>query len=211
MKGVYSIAAGLLVAAFTVAGCGHLPEHHMGAMYTTLIDGEKGLENFDRVGDANWRAEGGAIVADKGKGGHLVSKKSYRNFELRAEFWAETTTQSGIFMRIQDPKNIGSANAYEVNIYDLRPELEYGTAAIVGVASVPVPLRWKAGAPKGGKWNTFHITAKGDELTVVMNGEVTVHTRDRKFAQGPFSLQFGNLPKAPGGPIKWRKVMIREI
>ena len=207
MKRILGIAAGLLVVALTVSGCAHGP----GGGWTALIDGEKGLENFDRVGDVNWRSEGGAIVGDKGKGGHLVSKKSFKDFELRAEFWAQTETQSGIFFRLSDRNKIGSANAYEANIYDLRPGQEYATAAIVGVASVPVPLIYKAGGPKGGKWNVMEVTAKGDELTVVFNGVVTAYARDSRFKEGPISLQFGNLPKAPGGPIKWRKVQIREL
>jgi len=206
MKRLLSIA-GLIVIALTLTGCAH----GLGGGWTTLIDGEKGLENFNRDGDANWRAEGGAIVADKGKGGHLVTKKSYKDFEIRAEFWAVTETQSGIFIRISDVNKIGSATAYEANIYDLRPELKYGTAAIVDVAAVPVPLIHKAGGEKGGKWNVMEVTAKGDELTVVFNGAVTAHARDGRFREGPFSLQFGNLPKAPGGPIKWRKVQIREL
>ena len=57
-----------------------------GAGWTTLVNGDKGLENWNQVGDANWRAEGGAIVADKGKSGFLVSKNTYQDFELRAEF-----------------------------------------------------------------------------------------------------------------------------
>ena len=46
--------------------------------WITLLDGSnpKTLDNWNRIGDANWRAEDGAIVADKGKGGHLVSKNS---------------------------------------------------------------------------------------------------------------------------------------
>ncbi|HYC45328.1 MAG TPA: DUF1080 domain-containing protein [Burkholderiales bacterium] len=207
MKRLSGVAAALLVIAFTITGCAH----GLRDGWVSLIDGEKGLENFDRVGDVNWRAEGGAIVGDKGKGGHLVTKKSYKDFELRAEFYAETTTQSGIFVRISDPRKIGSANAYEANIYDLRPGQEYATAAIVDVARVPVPLIYKAGPPKGGKWNVMEIHAKGDELTVVFNGVVTAHARDGRFKQGPISLQFGNLPKAPGGPIKWRKVQIKEL
>jgi hypothetical protein len=207
MKRILGIATGVLVAALTVSGCAHGP----GGGWTTLIDGEKGLENFNRVGDANWRAEGGAIVADKGKGGHLVTKKSYKDFELRAEFWAQTETQSGIFIRISNPDKVGAASAYEVNIYDLRPGREYATAAIVGVASVPVPIIYKAGGPKGGKWNVMEVTAKGDELTVVFNGVVTVHARDGRFKQGPISLQFGNRGKEPGGPIRWRKLQIREL
>ena len=207
MKRILGIVAALLVAALTVSGCAH----GLGGGWTTLIDSEKGLENFNRLGDANWRPEGGAIVADKGKGGHLVTKKSYKDFELRAEFWAQTETQSGIFIRISNPNKVGAASAYEVNIYGLRPGREYATGAIVGVASVPVPIIYKAGGPKGGKWNVMEVTAKGDELTVVFNGVVTVYARDSRFKQGPISLQFGNRGKEPGGPIKWRKLQIREL
>jgi hypothetical protein len=172
MKRLLVIATGLLVAA-----CSSLPAWVPGSGWTTLIDGEKGLENFTREGDANWRAEGGAIVADKGKGGHLVTK-------------------------------IGANSAYEVNIYDQRAGPEFGTAGIVDFAKVP-PHKYKA----GGKWNTFEITAKGSQLTVVFNGDKTVDIQNAKFAQGPFSLQFGNLPpkNAPGGAIRWRKVQVREL
>src|SRR5262245_63217954 len=104
-------ASGLLVIAFTAFGCAM---YDSATGWTTLIDGDKGLDNFNRSGDANWRAEGGAIVADKGKGGHLVTKKSYKDFQIRAEFYAEAKTNSGIFIRIQDPNKIGATNAYEV-------------------------------------------------------------------------------------------------
>jgi hypothetical protein len=76
------LIAVLLFAATAIVGCaGHGPE----SGWVTLIDGDKGLENFDRIGDVNWRAEGGAIVGDKGKGGHLVTKKSYKDFEIYAK------------------------------------------------------------------------------------------------------------------------------
>lgn len=203
MKRRTVITAGATLAALAIAGCAH-----MGSEWTTLIDGDKGLDNFNRVGDANWRAEGGAIVADKGKGGHLVTKSSYKDFEIRAEFWAASNTNSGIFIRISDPKKIGSATAYEVNIWDTRPDPTYGTAAIVDVASVPVPTVYKA----GGRWNTMEITAQGDELTVVFNGSVTAYARNGKFKEGPFALQYGALAKgATSGPIKWRKVQVRTL
>ena len=80
-----SVVGMLFAAVLLVSGCAHMPS----AAWTTLIDGEKGMENLNRIGDANWRAEDGAIVADKGKGGHLASKNSYRNFELYIEFWAD--------------------------------------------------------------------------------------------------------------------------
>jgi hypothetical protein len=203
MKRTLAIAAALLLAA-----CESMPSWMPGGGWTTLIDGEKGLENFDRIGDANWRAEGGAIVADKAaNGGHLVTKKSYKDHQIRAEFYAERFTNSGIFIRAQDPKKIGAANAYEVNIYDQRPGQEYSTAGIVDFAAVPVPAIYKA----EGKWNTFDITVKGDTITVLFNGQKSVEMKNSKFAQGPFSLQFGNHGKQPGGVIKWRKVQVKEL
>lgn len=205
MKRLSVIAMGLLVVAFTVFGCATQP---YGSGWVTLIDGDKGLENWNRIGDANWRAEGGAIVADKGKGGFLVSKNSYKDFEIYAEFWAETDTNSGIFLRASDPNKIGANNAYEVNIWDIRPDPIYGTGAIVDVAPVPVPIVYKA----GGKWNTFEIYAKGTELTVKLNGAVTASAHNSKFASGPFALQYGfGVKGATGGPIKWRKVQIKPL
>jgi hypothetical protein len=204
MKRLSLLAVALLASVLAVAGCSMMPGGDSG--WTTLIDGTKGLDNWNQIGEANWRAEDGAIVADRGKGGYLVSKSSYKDFQIRAEFWADTSTNSGIFIRAQDPNKVGADNAYEVNIYDLRPDPSYGTGGIVNVAKVdPMP---KA----GGKWNTYLITAKGSQLTVVLNGQQTANVSDSKFGQGPFALQFGNGPKdAPGGPIKFRKVEIKPL
>ena len=198
MKRSSVITAGLLVIAFGVFGCSYMPWSDSG--WTTLIDGSSGLGNFNPIGDANWRAENGAIVADKGKGGYLVSKNSYKDFQIRAEFWADTTTNSGVFIRCTDPNKVTATNAYEVNVYDLRPDPSYGTGAIVNVAKVsPMP---KA----GGKWNTYEITAQGSHLVVVLNGQKTADVQDSKHnAGGPFALQYGS------GVVKFRKVQIKPL
>ena len=202
MKRLYVASIALLLAA-----CSSMPSWVPGTGWTTLIDGDKGLENFDRVGEANWRAEGGAIVADKGKGGFLVSKNSYKDFELRVEFWADNNTNSGIFMRCADPKTITDKSCYEANIFDQRADQTYATGGIVHFAKVLQP------AKAGGKWNTYEITAKGSKLTVVLNGTKTAELDHSQFAAGPVALQFGNLPPKgdPGGSIKWRKVQIKAL
>jgi hypothetical protein len=194
----------LTLLALAVAGCAVLS----GGGWITLIDGEKGLENWRQVGDANWHPEGGAIVADRGKGGFLVSRDSYRDFEIRAEFWAAPDTNSGIFLRCADPQKITAATCYEVNIWDIRPDPKYATGAIVDHAPVPVPLVYKA----GGRWNTYEITARGSQLTVKLNGVQTASVQDSKHAAGPLALQYGaGVQGAQGGPIKWRKVQIRPL
>jgi len=205
MKRLFVIAIGLLVVASTVVGCAQMSGSDSG--WITLIDGTSGLDNWNRVGDANWRAEDGAIVADKGKGGFLVSKNSYKDFQLRAEFWADHTANSGIYMRCADPKVITDKSCYEANIFDQRPDPTYGTGGIVHIA--PVSSMHKA----GGRWNTYEITAVGAQLTVVLNGVQTAKVQHSQFAQGPIALQYGSLPPKgdPGGAIKWRKVQIKPL
>jgi hypothetical protein len=198
----------IATAALLLAACSSMPDWMPGGGWTTLIDGEKGMENFNKLGGANWRAEGGAIVADKSPdNSYLVTKNSYKDFQIRAEFWADKLTNSGVFIRAQDPKKIGADNAYEVNIYDARPGPEYATGAIVNFAKTPVPSPYKA----AGKWNTFEITAKGSTITVMFNGQKTVELTNAKFLEGPFALQFGNHGKAPGEVIKYRKVQVKPL
>jgi len=201
----YGLVAAAVVGA--LVSCAQM-RSMTGMDWQTLVDGEKGIENFNAIGDANWHAAGGAIVADKGKAGFLVTKNSYGDFELRAEFYAETDTNSGVFIRCSNPQKLGADTCYEVNIWDIRPEPKYGTGAIVNVAAVPVPIANKA----GGRWNTFEITAKGSQLTVKLNGVQTASVQDGKLASGPFGLQMGpGVKDVQGGPIKWRKVQIRPI
>jgi len=198
----------LVAAAFVLAAsaCSHMGGSESG--WVTLIDGDKGLENFTRVGGANWRAEGGAIVADKiTTTGYLLTKQSYRDFVIRAEFWAEPNTNSGIFIRIQTAPKITATESYEVNIYDARAAgLDYGTGGVPNFAKVDQPY------PKAaGRWNTYVITAKGTDIKIELNGRQTATISNAKFLSGPFALQGGAHGKEAGGAIKWRKVQVREL
>ena len=192
-----AIAAGLFlgVAAFIQ------PALSQSDGWVTLLDASK-MGDWDRVADANWEMKDGALTADKLAGkdpAYLVSKTSYKDFQIKAEFWADEAANSGIFIRCTNPKVIGANTCYEVNIFDKRPDPSYGTGAIVDFAKVnPMP---KA----AGKWNTYEITAKGRKLTVILNGEKTVDIEDSKFADGPIALQYGS------GVVKFRKVQIKPL
>jgi hypothetical protein len=193
-----ALLAGIAVVTFAAVQFTPQASGQSGPGWVTLVDG-KTMGDWDHVGDANWRIEDGALVADKGKTSHLVTKNKYKDFQIYAEFWASGDANSGIFIRCQDPKNIGARNCYEVNIYDQRKDPTYGTGSIVYFAEVnPMP---KA----GGKWNTFEITAKGRTITVMLNGQKTVELHNGMFEEGPFTLQYGE------GVIKWRKVAVKPL
>ncbi|MBK1658470.1 3-keto-disaccharide hydrolase [Paracraurococcus ruber] len=202
-----TLALALPLAAFGLARPG--PALAQAGGFTPLFNG-RDFEGWERIGEANWRVEDGALVADRGNG-FLVSVRDYADFELRAEFWVDAATNSGIYIRATNPKEITAANAYEVNVWDERPEQKYGTGAIVDLAAVdPMPRA-------GGRWNTFEITARGDAFTVVLNGQKTVDgARDGKFRNGRIALQHGlGIRDAAGVPndrgvVRFRKVEIRS-
>ena len=165
--------------------------------WTTLLDG-RSLDGWNAIGDANWRVLDGAVQADKGAG-FLVSKDSYTDFQIRAEFWSDDDANSGIFIRCADAKNVTADNSYEVNIFDKRPDPTYGTGAIVNIAKI-------GKMPEvAGQWNVYEITAKGPLMTVVLNGVQTVQGRDARLSSGPIALQ------RTAGVIKFRKLQIRAI
>lgn len=201
MKRLIKTAAAALVVALAVFGCA---SYSPSSGWVALIDEDKGLENFTRIGDANWRAEGGVIVADKSttKGASvLVSKQSFRDVEIYVEFWAGNETNSGVYLRAPDPKVVNTASgAFEVQIWDKNPNSAYSTGSLVNVAAVQ-PI-YKA----GGRWNTFEIYAKGSEITVRMNGTVTASTQYAKTHEGRIGLQFNN-----GDVIKFRKVLAKPL
>ena len=193
-----ALRAGALAAALALTACANMPG---GGGWTPLVDNGRGMEKLNRVGEADWALVDGALQATKGSGNaYLVTRESYKDFVIRAEFWASDDANSGLFMRCQKPADINDETCYEANIFDQRPDPTYGTGSIVKVAPVRQP------PPKaGGKWNTMEVTLKGDHIVVVLNGEKTVDHRDRKFASGPVALQWGR------GTVKFRKVEIRTI
>jgi Domain of Unknown Function (DUF1080) len=168
-----------------------------GGAWTVLLDG-KSLKGWNVVGDANWTVADGAVQADKGSG-FLVTPASYRDFQITLEFWVSDDANSGVFLRCSDPKAITQMNAYEVNIFDKRPDQSYRTGGIVDVAKPASVIQ------TGGKWNTYDITAKGSQLTVVLNGAKVVEVKDTKHLDGPIALQYG------AGTVKFRNVRIRQL
>ena len=172
-----------------------LQQRAAGAGWTILFDG-KNLDHWTPIGNANWKLANGVVEANMGTG-FLVSKESYGDFELKAEIWTDPDANSGIFIRCSNPMEITAMNAYEVNIFDKRPDPAYRTGAIVNVAKPKVMI------DAANKWVTMEITAKGPRMTVALNGMQTVDVEDRAHARGPIALQYG------AGTVRFRSVQIR--
>ena len=167
------------------------------AGWVTLFNGGAINEKvWTPAGMVNWKVIGNELWSTNGAG-FLVTKQSYGDHEIRADIWVSPDANSGIFIRCENPKEVTAMNAYEVNIFDTRPDQTYRTGGIVDVAK-PMSMM-----NAGNRWNTMEITAKGPRLTVRLNGTPMVDVQDMKHARGPFALQ------GSAGTIRFRNVQIR--
>ena len=90
-------------------------------------------------------------------------------------------------------------NHFAIGSQRFRSFATSGSRPIITNSVVPMP---KA----AGKWNTYDITAKGDHLVVIFNGQKTVDVTDKRLLNAGFvGLQYGS------GVVKFRKVQIRSL
>ena len=106
MKRLSILAAGLLIgaAAFQFSSVASGQSDGWCTLWSTAPGWATGTE----VGKANWAMKDGALTADKLDAvkdrSYLVTKTSYKDFQIKAEFWANDDVNSGIFIRCQDPR-----------------------------------------------------------------------------------------------------------
>lgn len=147
----------------------------------------------------HWSLDEHGILHFDGGGESLVSKKQYRNFELRLEWKVEPGGDSGVYLRGMPQVQIwanptGSGGLYN-NAHHPREPLV--------IADNPV-----------GEWNAFRIIMIGDRITVYLNDRLVVdHTPlenlwDRAAGipeRGEIELQ------AHGSPLWFRNIHLREL
>ena len=147
-----------------------------------------------KPGESHWEVVDGLLVACGEPAGYLNSDKTFKNFVLSLEFRTSETANSGVFVRSPN-----EAGGYEVQIWKQQPA-GYNTGSIVGTAKTARDYAFKAD-----DWNHLQITADGDHLVVVLNGETTLDVRDAKFPDGNIRLQYQQFP------IAFRNIKIRQL
>jgi len=194
-----TIAVATLGVALATLQASHHAVGQTGAGWITLVD-SKTMGDWDRIGDANWRMEDGALVVDKksAKGqNYLVGKTAYKDLEIYVEFFVSDDANSGVFWRCADRTKVGAKFCYEANIND--PSKGDGTGAITGYSWLDHTAR------AGGRWNTFEISVRGPQLSVMMNGKKTAEAKDTTYSEGVIALQYGT------GTVKFRKLAVRPL
>lgn len=156
--------------------------------------------NWEAKGDANWSFTNNELlgVADSSMG-FVVSTKVYKNFELNLEFFPDNTVNSGVFVRCNGDA-ITAADCYEINIWDLHPNQDNRTGAIV------TRLKPFEKVETLNQWNTYKIECNGNRIKAWVNDVLTAELADDQLIEGKIALQaFGT------GKIKFRNVSISPL
>ena len=175
----------------------------LAALASCSVETEVDPGDWQTVGAVPWRVEAGTAEAGPAaESSFLVSRTTYRDFDLTVEFWIDGETNSGVFIRcaaVDAIDDLSPFDCYEVNIFDRHPKQEHRTGAIVLVAR-PV-----AHVDTVGRWNILHIRARGERIQVAVNGTLTAAIGNARVAGGPVALQYGG-----SGIVRFRHLRISE-
>ena len=187
--------------------------------FGVLFNGQN-LNGWDIVGANVWHVENGILYNEGRGGGWLATDSVYGNFELDFEFRMPVDGNSGVFIRAPREGN-PAYQGMEVQLLDdyadmyaqLRPYQFTGSLYDLVAPSQRV-------TKQAGEWQHMVIRADGPIVSVILNGQLTVHANLIEFQdraqrhpgvisrEGYIGFQaYG----AAEGRVEFRNVVIRPI
>jgi len=204
------VGSGVLVATLWVAATASAADDG----FVPLFNG-KDLSGWTTTG--NWIVEEGGTVALHPRPGehgwtrydaYLTTARKYKDFVLDLEFKINKGGNSGVFLRVGNPKDQVSSG-FEIQILDTHGKSPVGEHDCGGVIGTAAPA--KNMAKPAGEWNRYVITCQGKRLKVELNGEQIIDleldksaVRNRP-AEGYIGFQ------DEGQPVWYRNVRIKEL
>lgn len=152
-------------------------QHKIEKGFTMLFDGR----NMDAwTGNTTeYVLEDGCIVMKPTQemGGNLYSKQAFSDFILRFDFYLTPGANNGLGIRHDIVPNDKGYAGMELQILDnedpqykdLKPYQYHGS--VYGIAAAK-----RGFLKKPGQWNSQEVIAKGDHITVKVNGKVILNT-----------------------------------
>ena len=158
------------------------------------------LNTWQKIDDDPWFLVNDGVAAGPAEAvGFLVSNDTYDDFTLSLEYWVEDDTNSGIFIRCNDPQDINAGNCYEINIWDNHPNQESRTGSIVMLVKPLIHVNTLE------RWVRVDIEAEGNRIRAVFDGELTTELVNERSSSGVIALQYGGT-----GILKFRNLSIES-
>jgi hypothetical protein len=158
-----------------------------------------------------WSVRDGVIYCKGKPNGFLRSKKSYRNFILRAEWrfepegWTDAPEKwpnAGFFIFANEVKDTWPVSL-EVQGYHGEAGSLFGVRGgkVEGAKRGP----FVKNRPPLGSWDRYEITAREGHVLVVLNAELVNEGRNATPSEGNICLQ------SEGWPVQYRNVEVKEL
>jgi hypothetical protein len=140
--------------------------------YVLLFNG-KDLTGWHRnsPGYGGWHVADGALCLGTTRGGMVYADGQYDNFVLKIDFKMSKGCNSGVFIRVGDPRN-EVQTGLEIQVLDDhgRPPTRNSCGSLYDLVAPT-----KNVVKPADEWNTFVITANKNLITVELNGEKVTH------------------------------------
>jgi 3-keto-disaccharide hydrolase len=183
--------------------------------WTPLFNG-KNLDGWQAFGTEKWVAGHGTIVGESvtDKYGYLMTKKEYKNFEIRLKFNCTSEGNSGLFFH---SKITGENPKWGPDIVGLQAEIDPArhTAGIYesggrGWVALPTAEGEKAIKPVG-QWNSMEVRVEGNHIVTHLNGvKIVDYTyTPAKYTDGQIGLQIHT--GMNGFRIQFKDIEIRAL
>lgn len=179
--------------------------------YEKFFNG-KDLTGWEVINGGDWTVENGELVGRNGKdwttdpsksGSWLCFSKAYYDFELKLQYSINEGGNSGIFFHSGKSEN-PSYNGYEMQITS-----SVGAAptkqGVCSLYDLEAPLMNPV--KKSGEWNDVTITAKGEQITIYVNGQKTIDVKNNRRSYGFIGLQNHDSKSV----VKFRNITIEEL
>jgi len=212
MKQVWFVCLVLVFMSATVYS-----GNRLNAEWEILFNG-KNLDGWvQRNGNAEYKVVDGVIVGSSVKGepnSFLCTEKTYSNFILEVDFWADEDMNAGIQIRSNSNEEYrnGRVHGYQVEI---DPSSRAWSGGIYDEARRGwlYDLKFNEAARNAFKhntWNTFHIEAIGDHIRTWLNGVPCTNLVDSMTREGFIALQVHSRPES-GIKVRYRNIRILDL
>lgn len=134
------------------------------------LAGKNGKERA-KIG-SRWVLADGELSLDfnrEGRGGHLVTKKHYFNFEFKFEYKIGPNSNSGIKYRTDGAVGL-EYQMIDDDDYKDNKKPSHRTGGLYDLAAVPADRKLNP----AGEWNTARIVANGNVIEHWLNGEKVI-------------------------------------
>jgi hypothetical protein len=160
-----------------------------------------------------WKIADGAIVAN-GNRSHLFyvgDGKTFKDFELKVDVMTKPNSNGGIYFHTRYQENDWPRGGFECQVNNSHSDWKK-TGSLYDICNVAVP--WS----QDNKWWTQHITVKGNNVTVRVDGKIVLSYTEppgaqagkpfeRKISEGTFAFQAHD----PGSTVMYKNVRVKRL